>query len=425
MREELDVRGLSALLGEISKGQSWDFLTDVGLLLLDLMHTGGAVPRLCGTGCWASEVWRCARSLGEPLFRERQPLRQVTDRCAEMVQALMWELARTGGELRRRACGLWDGLLQRMLDQEYISDFVTPDALAAMMARMLMPQPGSRVLDPACGSGRVLRAVGRQCQKCVLQGIELNLSVAAAAAVRLRLAGELVAEVKCGDFFQLASLTQTRRDWDIVVSNPPYGGRLEDTIRFIDSFVQLLRPGGRCAVLVPEGFLNNIVLSRAVEARRSLLEGHTVEAVISLPAEIYQPRITASHSSLLIVRRGGRERRPDVFLGRIAHCDRTKDGAIGPTCLSDIDRVVRAWLEWCGGGPIPEADREDMLCWTVPREAMEKHAGCVLSAEEYRPAQHHALHVRTAGALEQVEQEQLRLEEMLWKYVEEMEQAAG
>jgi type I restriction enzyme M protein len=108
--------------------------------------------------------------------------------------------------------------------------------------------------------------------------------------------------------------------YDVVLANPPFSGRI-DRDRIVDDvkigtttatellFVKymidnLVEPDGRCGVIVPEGVLFGSTRAHK-ELRRILLQNNRVEAVLSLPAGVFQP-YSSVKTSVLILRKGGR-----------------------------------------------------------------------------------------------------------------------
>ncbi len=107
--------------------------------------------------------------------------------------------------------------------------------------------------------------------------------------------------------------------FDVVLANPPFTGNIDktdigDTLRplgtnktellFVDLVLQLLKPGGRAAVIVPEGVLFGA--SNAHQALRQKLISQTeIQAVVSLPGGVFQP-YTGVKTSILVFVKGGK-----------------------------------------------------------------------------------------------------------------------
>lgn len=103
---------------------------------------------------------------------------------------------------------------------------------------------------------------------------------------------------------EMGGLTEEdlRRQYKVILSNPPFSGVLpQESVRkdlptnskksellFLGVMMEALAPGGRCAVVVPEGLLFGSS-SAHVELRRKLIEDYELLAVVSLPAGVFKP----------------------------------------------------------------------------------------------------------------------------------------
>lgn len=401
---------LSRLLEEARPANAWGFWTDLALILYALQRDRELLSAAARCGQWDGLVQQCARRAHHLPLDNWQPQRGLSAGCVLIVREILRGLAEDRPTLEQSAADLLDELLQQMIDQEYIHDLITPRSLADLMVKMALPQGPCQVLDPVCGSGRLLLAAHRVNPEASLRGIEHRKSIAPAALLRLQIGGIWNCDVNGrADIFSLAPSLEER--FDIVLANPPYDGDLEATIHYIYAFLKVLKPCGRCAVLVPEGLLNHVVYTEALELRKYLLRSQTLEAVVSLPIEIYRPR-TVSHSSLLLFRKGlGRQ---EVFFGRISRYEGSERRFSDRGYLPDMERVLQAWNCWSAGKPLPA--EAGAVCWTAAREAIERTEGCILSAEQYKPSVY--IHQeRQAGALDQVRQCQCKLEYLLLQYM--------
>ncbi len=157
----------------------------------------------------------------------------------------------------------------------------TPERLAGFLAERVVehvvPRGEVRVLDPACGDGELLLAVGRELAgrfpgiRLRLTGFDLDAE--AVRAARARAAG-LDIEWYAGDFLTAAA-DLAAADFDAVITNPPYvrtqqlgstaarllarqfglTGRIDLTHPFVASVPRLLRPGGVLGLLCANRFL--------------------------------------------------------------------------------------------------------------------------------------------------------------------------
>src|SRR5262245_14060327 len=106
-----------------------------------------------------------------------------------------------------------------------------------------------------------------------------------------------------------------RRQYKVILSNPPFAGVLpKESIRsdlptnskksellFLGVMMKALAPGGRCAVVVPEGLLFGSARAH-VDLRKKLIDEFDLLAVVSLPAGVFKP-YAGVKTAVLIFRR--------------------------------------------------------------------------------------------------------------------------
>ena len=194
-------------------------------------------------------------------------------------------------------------------------EFYTPRSVVKLLVRILDPQPGERVYDPACGSGGMLiEAVHhmKNSKLCLGQifGQEKNVKNAAIAKMNLFLHGASDFCIRQGDTLANPQIMQggSIATFDCVIANPPfslkawnrtlwsndpYGRNIWGTPSqefgdyvWLQHMVKSMRPGrGRMAVVLPQG-----VLFRGNdegEIRRKMIESDYVEAVVTLGDKIF------------------------------------------------------------------------------------------------------------------------------------------
>ncbi len=237
-------------------------------------------------------------------------------------------------------------------------EFFTPHPVVRLAVAMIAPRVDERVIDPTCGSGGFLiQALAYQSEQNPdfdsaayvqqnLRGIEFNPDVALSAMIRLAFEGGSGEEITCTN--ALLPHGQLDGSFDVVLSNPPFGskGKVEDQrmlapyalarrwsqsgsdeweatrtvltgqspeVLFIEKCLNLLRPGGRLAIVLPDGLLQNISNSHIRFWMRSQA---VVLAVVSIPQEAFIPYGTGIKTSLLLLQKQPAEAR-DVFMARI------------------------------------------------------------------------------------------------------------
>lgn len=151
-----------------------------------------------------------------------------------------------------------------------------------------------------------------------IYGIDVSRQMVRIAMMNLVLHGIRNAQVKRANALsELGGLTEAdlRRTYKVILSNPPFAGVLpKESIRrdvpttskksellFLAVMMRALAPGGRCAVVVPEGLLFGST-SAHIDLRRRLVEEYDLLAVVSLPAGVFKP-YTGVKTGVLVFRR--------------------------------------------------------------------------------------------------------------------------
>jgi type I restriction enzyme M protein len=267
--------------------------------------------------------------------------------------------------------------------------FFTPKNVARCIAEMLDVPAGARVIDPACGTGGFLLEVARFAKSkrrhVSLFGVDKDSLLARLAADSLSLqAGE--ATVVCANSLSPpALLDTTTRDvlapdtYDAVITNPPFGAKIpvtgEDLLSrfdlarqwtfdkrserwaraaslkdsappqtlFIELCLRLLKEGGRCGIVLPEGVLGN---QGTGFIRQWLLERSDLLAVIDCPLETFMPS-TSTKTAVIVFEKCSQPRRPRVFMAVAEKCGHDRRGNPvlddGREPDDDFPRVIAAW----------------------------------------------------------------------------------
>jgi hypothetical protein len=267
----------------------------------------------------------------ERLRRAREELSEVADVLSgsEAPEAVAKEcLALFGMALSGKSdLGLIDAAFAEMTSRRGRADkgqFFTPRQLVEMAVRLVLPADGEVVLDPACGSGAFLWHAAMRAP-CAVHGIDVDGRAAAAARVLLALARRRkapgpTAVVQIGDGLS-AKLPRA----DVVLSNPPFAGEIIDAEvlsafelgrgrariardwLFLERAISALRPGGRMAIVLPQGTVGG---TAAAPARELLLRTCRVTAVIGLDPSMFMPHTQQRTCLVIATRREADVERP-------------------------------------------------------------------------------------------------------------------
>jgi type I restriction enzyme M protein len=167
-----------------------------------------------------------------------------------------------------------------------------------------------------------------------------------------------------------------REHFDLILANPPFKGSLDEEavdvslrrhvktrkteLLFPMLMLRMLKPGGRCAVIVPDGVLFGSSTAH-VALRRVLVEDNQLEAVIKLPAGVFKPYAGVS-TAILLFTKGGHT--TDVFYYDVQADGFSLDDKRDPAADNDLPDVRTRWKE---RSPRKYTDRTDKVFF-VPKE---------------------------------------------------------
>jgi type I restriction enzyme M protein len=255
---------------------------------------------------------------------------------------------------------IFEYLLSEIATAGKNGQFRTPRHIIRAMCELTNPQLGERICDPACGTAGFLvnayqhilqQNTSRDILEFEADGTSLNLigdrlspdqhdalrqnhffgfdfdrTMVRLGWMNMVLHGLENAQVRYGDTLGSKFNEQVRSDsvghFDVILANPPFTGSLDKSdvgeslrplgtnkteLLFLELILQLLRPGGRAAVIVPEGVLfGSTTAHRAIRER--LLTENQLDAVVSLPSGVFQPYTGVKTSILLFTKGGSTER---------------------------------------------------------------------------------------------------------------------
>lgn len=268
---------------------------------------------------------------------------------------------------------VYEYLISKITTKNSSGGFPTPRHLIDLMVKMVDPQSGDVICDPACGSGGFLVGAANYLREHqpdllinegqrahfhhgLLHGIDNDPAFARMATVNQLLHGVEQPDVQRRD--SLAPWPQQARGFTLVLTNPPFSGSVEkssldeDLYRnvksttkaalFVGRILALLESGGRAAVIVPEGVLFGENRAQ-VALRKTLIDEHKLDAVIRIPPAAYQPFSSAQTAILLFTKTGagGTDR---VWFYEIRADGRSLDKKRIPVPENDFPDVLARWV---------------------------------------------------------------------------------
>ena len=253
-----------------------------------------------------------------------------------------------------------------------------------------------------------------------IYGTDVSRQMMRIASMNLVLHGIRRANLKRANVLsEMSGLTEDdlNRRYSVILSNPPFGGQIPmESIRqdlpskskksellFLALMLRSLAPGGRCAVVVPEGALFGSTKAHG-DLREKLLREYELQAVVSLPAGVFKP-YAGVKTSVLVFRRPATE--PEeaqaaterVWFYEIRNDgydpERRQGGGRPETPEeNDVSGLLGEWAEYQSSrfqkppgveaGVLLDAGSDEPYCWWAAFETIADH-DFNLAASRYKP----------------------------------------
>src|SRR5213593_4358691 len=228
---------------------------------------------------------------------------------------------------------LYEYMLGKIATAGQNGQFRTPRHVIRLMVEMVGPQPTDLICDPACGTAGFLVAAGdylRERHPNILHdaklkehfhhhmfhGFDFDNTMLRIGSMNMLLHGVENPDIRYRDSLAQDHAGEEEK-YTLVLANPPFAGSLdyENTAKdllqivktkktellFLALFLRLLKPGGRAAVIVPDGVLFGSSNAHKT-LRKILVEDQKLDAVISLPAGVFKPYAGVSTAVLLFTK---------------------------------------------------------------------------------------------------------------------------
>ncbi len=230
---------------------------------------------------------------------------------------------------------VYEYLLSKIAQSGLNGQFRTPRHIIRMMVEMMDPQADDVICDPACGTSGFLVATSDYLKETrkeeiffnrqkkahymngMFHGYDMDRTMLRIGAMNMMTHGVDNPYIEYRD--SLSDQNPDKEKYSLILANPPFKGSLDyDTVStdllkvcktkktellFLALMLRMLRTGGRCAVIVPDGVLfGSSTAHKAI--RKEIIENNRLQAVISMPSGVFKPYAGVSTAILVFTKTG-------------------------------------------------------------------------------------------------------------------------
>lgn len=228
---------------------------------------------------------------------------------------------------------LYEYMLGKLASAGQNGQFRTPKHIREMMVELLQPTPDDTICDPACGTAGFLVSASEYIRRNyedtmtseqwehfagpAFTGFDTDFTMLRISAMNLMLHSISNPEIDYKD--SVSKQNQITEQFTMCLANPPFKGTVDaesinDNLKavtntkktellFLALFLRMLKKGGQCACIVPDGVLFGSS-SAHKSIRKELVEKHQLRAVISMPSGVFKPYAGVSTAVLVFTKTG-------------------------------------------------------------------------------------------------------------------------
>ena len=271
-----------------------------------------------------------SKYMGDAIFKLPTPL--MLSRVVDSMDELYGLMAKNPDDNKG---DLYEYLLSKLASSGINGQFRTPRHIIKMMVELMEPKPTDVICDPACGTAGFLVAAGEYLRdnhkqeiffnsrnkdhylNHMFHGYDMDRTMLRIGAMNMMTHGVDSPFIEYRD--SLSDQNPDREKFSLILANPPFKGSLDaDTVSadllkvcktkktellFITLFLRMLKVGGRCACIVPDGVLFGSSKAHK-DVRQALVEDNRLEAVISMPSGVFKPYAGVSTGILIFTKTG-------------------------------------------------------------------------------------------------------------------------
>ena len=299
----------------------WSRFKDMDPAVMHKVISDGVFPflrELGGDGSTYSEHMKDARFT--------IPTPALLSRVVDMLDDVPMQDRDTNGDV-------YEYMLGKIATAGQNGQFRTPRHIIKLMVEMTAPSPTDEICDPACGTSGFLVAASefvrrehpsvmtdagqrRHFHASMFHGYDFDSTMLRIGSMNMLLHGVESPDIRYRDSLSEGAAGEEGL-YSLVLANPPFAGSLDyestskdlqrvvktkkTELLFLALFLRLLKPGGRAAVIVPDGVLFGSSKAHK-ELRRILVEEQKLDAVVKLPSGVFRPYAGVSTAILFFTK---------------------------------------------------------------------------------------------------------------------------
>lgn len=268
---------------------------------------------------------------------------------------------------------LYEYLLSKIASSGTNGQFRTPRHIVELMVAMMAPGQGDEICDPACGTAGFLVAASEYVREqhpstltnaqqrehfhnSMFHGYDFDSTMLRIGSMNMLMHGVESPDIRYRDSLSEGASGDADK-YTLILANPPFAGSLDyeatskdlqrvvktkkTELLFLALFLKLLKPGGRAAVIVPDGVLTGS--SKAHKTlRKMLVEEQKIDAVVKLPSGVFKPYSGVSTAILFFTKTnsGGTD---EVWFYDVQADGYSLDDKRNPIDANDLPDVLVRW----------------------------------------------------------------------------------
>lgn len=369
-------------------------------VMFDLMNTA-VFPFLRDLGARVGgEASTYSEHMKDATFRIPSPA--LLAKVVDQLDAVALDDLDTSGDL-------YEYMLSKLATSGTNGQFRTPRHIIKLMVEMMAPDVEDVIVDPACGTAGFLVEAAEWVRENrdpftsarnrehfhggMFHGYDFDSTMLRIGSMNMMLHGVNSPDIRYRDSLSEGA-SEDAEKYSLVLANPPFAGSLDyeatsqDLLKvaktkktellFLALFLKLLRPGGRAAVIVPDGVLFGSSKAHK-DVRRALVEEQKLDAVVKLPSGVFKPYAGVSTAILFFTKTnsGGTD---EVWFFDVEADGFSLDDKRNPVEANDLPEVLKRWADRDG---VERERARTEKSFTVPKSEIVEQ-GYDLSINRYK-----------------------------------------